>query len=204
MAKSDTRADITLNFLRNNWFSSIIIVLSTTLVGFSKVADAVDDITHYFHWGDHYDVDESTERGRFSAELLQTAEYRLFWMQAYCSSVKEMATAADQTIAWNKYQDANGKWNANLVSYFLGLDKYYPKTKKREMLEDSIQPKFHDTNELMEKIHYVAKQNASKTDSVYSIGLSRDLVQAVGNIAFIRYKFYDFIARTEREHKKRK
>ncbi len=87
--KDNTNDDITLNFLRINWFSSLMILIGTTLIGFSKVADAVDDITHYFHWGDHYDVDESTERGKFSTDLLQTAEYRLFWMEAYCSSVKK-------------------------------------------------------------------------------------------------------------------
>ena len=121
-----------------------------------------------------YDIDQATNRGKFSSELIENAWNRMFWMRVYTERIRMDTSIEEQTQAWQKYIDASEKWSSNIMNYYLGLEDYYPNTDKRKILEYRLQPKFIKTAQMIARLKYsidVASRESqiSKVDSIQNI-----------------------------------
>ena len=173
-ATKETRVDTLIKFFQNNKFTSTLILFGIIIIGFGKVADSSDSILRKIGIIKSYNVNQSTNRGRFSSALLENAWNRMFWMRAYTERIRLNATPDEKKLAWQKYIDASEKWSSNIMNYYLGLDEYYPNSGKRIILENTIQPKFIKVAHMITALKYsldtLPKDIAiSKIDSIQSL-----------------------------------
>lgn len=138
----DTKTDRAMRLLKNNKMVATLIVVVTIIIGFDKLSGSIDNILRTLGIKRTYVVDQDSDRGKFSSNLLENAWNRMFWMRVYAERVKVGATKEEQLAAWQKYVDATEKWSSNIMNYYLGLEQYYPNSGKRDLLEDTIQPQF--------------------------------------------------------------
>jgi len=164
--KNDDRVDKLIKILRNGWLTAPIVVVGIFLISFGKVTDAVDHSLRELGLIHSYDVNLDTERGRFSSELIRNAWNRLFWTRTYNDRHLHNAPTEEQDKAWNKYIDALETWNSNLMNYYIGLDKYYKGSNKRDTLK-VIQQKLRLVAALMDTLrNNYPHFNALRLDSV--------------------------------------
>ena len=150
----ETRVDSELRYFKNNRFIAGLILIGLVIMGLSKVVESGDSILRILGIEKSYSVDMSTDRGKFSASLAENAWSRMFWMRAYIKRARINATQQEQNMAWQKNMEATEKWSSNIMNYYLGLEEYYPKTKKRIDLEDTIQPKFDRAGRMVSEIKF--------------------------------------------------
>lgn len=188
-SESKTKVDLLLAILQNNRFSALIIVFCIIFIGFSKVIESGNQIMRSLGIIQTYDVNQASERGRFSWELTEIAWNRLFWMRSYYQCVRLHATATEQAEAWQKLMDGTEKWSSNLVNYYIGLDTYYPGSHKRDTLENRIQPIFASVADDLLKLKY----DLPKLDS---IAVEKRLNTIGFEIDALNNKLYRFVDQT--------
>jgi len=177
--KEGTRVDFLLAFFQNNKFTSVIIVLCLALIGLGKVTESGDQLLRSLGWNKPYDVNQVTERGRFSWELIETAWNRLFWMRNYTERIRRKAPAADTELSWQKLMLASEKWNTEVMNYYIGLDTFYPDSHKRDTLENHIQPSINSTMKLIVELRYSLKSDS--VDLKNKIKEIQDSIEVVNN-----------------------
>ena len=201
-----TRVDILLRFFQNNKFTSSLILLGILIIALAKVTESGDNILRKLGIVKSYDIDKATIRGKFSSDLLENINNRLFWVDSYTGRVRLRAATQEQDQAWQKYIEANEKWNSNLINYYLGLDEYYPNSGKRGTLEGIIQEDLRSIHSSLIDLRYNSGDlNYSKIltqkDSIdwSRILLKLDSINA--KINDIRPKIYSFIDKSEQQNK---
>ena len=137
----ETKTDRLLKLLKNSKTIAIFIIVSSVIIGFDKFSISIDSILRTWGVKKTYVVNQDSDRGKFSSNLLENAWNRMFWMKTYTERIRLRATKEEQIEAWQKYIDATEKWSSNIMNYYLGLEQYYPDSQKRDLLEDTIQPK---------------------------------------------------------------
>ena len=173
-SQNETRVDILIRFFQNNRLTSFLILLGIIIIAFAKVTESGDTILRNLGVVKSYNVDQSTDRGKFSTTLIENAWNRMFWMRAYTERVRLNASTEEQKQAWQKYIDATERWSSNIMNYYLGLEEYYPKSGKREILEKTIQPQFIKAGAMIVKLKYAVDTlpqdiKISKIDSIQNI-----------------------------------
>jgi hypothetical protein len=153
-SKPDTMIDKLVKVLYNNRFSVAIILIGVTIVALSKVTDAYRTIVDDLGLQKEYTLDQETERGKMSLQLIQKAENMLFWMNSYTGRIRHQAPKMEIESSWKKYHEALEVWNTNLPYFLIQLKDHYPRTSKSEYLETVIQPKFANTHKLLINLRY--------------------------------------------------
>ncbi len=166
------RVDSIVKFFKNNKFSATIIVFGLFLIGFNQVADSGESILRRLGFIKTFNISTETGRGQFSAQLLENAWNRMFWMRAYSERVRLKADKTEQLIAYQKYIDATETWSSRIMNYYLGLDEYYSDSNKRQILERTIQPKFKQIGTLIRDLKF-----RSDTISDLSVTIKVDSIQ---------------------------
>ena len=157
MAKEEntpTRIETIINNLKNDKWISYIILAGLIIISLGKVTESAETILRSAGIIKSYDVNQATNRGKFSSAFLENGFNRIFWMESYVGRIKRNAPAIDQEQAWQKYFESNEKWNSNLMNYYLGLQEYYPKSGKMEKVQQRIQPKFIRAHNIMLVLRY--------------------------------------------------
>ncbi len=185
--KEGTRVDILLAFFQNNKFTSVIIVMCLALIGLTKVTEAGDQLLRKCGIIKTYEVDQITERGRFSWEFTETAWNRLFWMRNYTERIRRNAPEEDKAISWQKLMQATEKWSTELMNYYIGLDTYYPKSDKRYILENKIQPSISTAMALIVNLKYDLK----KLDSAGVQNRVKQIQDSIENVNISLYNLID-------------
>jgi len=171
---TETRVDVLIRFFQNNKLTASIIFLGIFIIAFAKVTESGNSVLRTFGIVKSYNIDQATNRGKFSAALLENAWNRMFWMRVYTERIKLNSNSEEQKIAYQKYIDATEKWSSNIMNYYLGLEEYYPKTDKRIILEGTIQPKFREAAKMIQALKYSAdtlqlESKIFKVDSIQNI-----------------------------------
>ncbi|WP_149242838.1 hypothetical protein [Dyadobacter sp. 32] len=151
-SQNETRVDILLGIFQNNKLTAILILVGIVVITFAKVTESGDSILRTFGIIKSYNVDQATDRGKFSSQLIENAWNRMFWMRVYTERIRLNANSDDQNVAYQKYIDATEKWSSNIMNYYLGLEQYYPKTDKRNLLEGTIQPEFIEAAKMIQTL----------------------------------------------------
>jgi hypothetical protein len=86
---------------------------------------------------------ENTAKSNFTAGLTRMAWRRMYWGRLAARRVADEALLADIDAAWTAYINASADWNAELMIFIVGLDKYYGR-KRRAYFEETILNLFHD------------------------------------------------------------
>jgi hypothetical protein len=184
--KEGTRVDFLLRFFQNNKISAVVIVLCLALIGLSKVVDSSNQLLRWCGIVETYDVNQVTARGRFSWELTETAWNRLFWMRNYTERIRRNAPTEDQAVSWQKLMQATEKWSTELMNYYIGLDTYYPESRKREILENQIQPSINAVMTNIVNLRYALP----KLDSM---AVETKVKEIKDSIEIVNIKLYDFV-----------
>jgi hypothetical protein len=150
--KKETRVDALVRFFQNNKFTSVFILMGIIIIALSKVTESGDNILRTLGIIKTYSVNQESGRGKFSSQLCENSWNRMFWMRNVMFSIQRSKNKQEIGYAWQKYVDATEKYNSNLMNYYLGLDEYYPKTNKRQILEDTINPKFSQAALLLNEL----------------------------------------------------
>jgi hypothetical protein len=172
--RKQTRVDILVRFFQNNKLTASLILLGILIIALAKVTESGDSILRRLGVVKTYNIDQATNRGKFSSTLLENAWNRMFWMRVYTERIKRNATLEEQKQAWQKYIDATEKWSSNIMNYYLGLEEYYPNSGKREILEGTIQPQFIRVGQMIAALKYAVDSSSrevliSKSDSIQSM-----------------------------------
>jgi hypothetical protein len=151
---NNTKVDILIRFFKNNKFTSVLIFVCLIIIGLRQVTESGDSILRTLGFAKKYNVDQATNRGKFSSSLLENAWNRMFWMRAYTERIRLNASKEELNNAYQKYIDASEKWSSNIMNYYLGLEEYYPNSEKRNILQDKIQPNFISVGKLISDLKY--------------------------------------------------
>lgn len=97
---------------------------------------------------------EASSKGAFSLQITRTAWKRLFWTRAVLQRVRLKAPREAVEVAWERYITASEGWNTDLMGNLQLLDRYYPGSGKRQILQGEIQPRFGKINDELVQIVY--------------------------------------------------
>jgi hypothetical protein len=185
--KDPTQVDALIRFFQNNTISAVLIFLCLVLIGFSKVTESGNQILRTFGVVKEYDVNQATERGKFSAQLIENIWNRMFWMRNYAERVRRKSPLEEQEKSWQKLTDATEKWSSCLMNYYIGLDEYYPDGKKRQILEEKIQHMISSSAKLCVNLKY----DLPKLDSVVIDMRTAQIQLSVDSLNYALYSFVD-------------
>jgi hypothetical protein len=171
---TETRVDVLIRFFQNNKLTASLILFGILIIALAKVTESGDSILRKLGIVKSYNIDQATNRGKFSSILLENAWNRMFWMRVYTERIRLNASTEDQKVAYEKYINATEKWSSNIMNYYLGLEEYYPNTDKRKILEGTIQPKFREAAKMIQILKYsndmlLMDKKIMKVDSIQSI-----------------------------------
>lgn len=174
MTTKPTRVEKTIALIKNNKIYATLIVVGLIIISFSKVTESFDTTLRIIGLRKSFNINESSERGQFSAQLVENAWNRMFWIRVYSERVRLKAPQDEQIEAWKKYIDASEIWSSRIMNYYMGLDLYYANSGKREILEAQIQPKFIDIGIKMRELKYKftfldSTKIVNKVDSIQNL-----------------------------------
>lgn len=178
--QKETRVDVLLQFFHDNKFTAALIVTGLIVIGVAEVVESGDSVLRKIGLVKSYDVNQATNRGKFSSTLLENGWNRMFWMRAYTERIKLNASAEEQQDAYEKYIEASEKWSSNIMNYYLGLEEYYPSSNKRQILEGTIQLKFIEAAEVIRSLKF-ASDTLSARDKIIKIDLVQSIVSDINN-----------------------
>jgi hypothetical protein len=149
---------------------------------------------------------EYTNRSNFTDNLTRMAWRRMHWGRLAARRVHDEAPLADIDSAWSAYINAAADWNAEVMIFIVGLDRYYDRT-RRPYFEDNILPLFAKYDEalgnvrrskMMRKLR--ASQTPDETDRAEFEHLYREVTSGYDalNIAM-----YDFASISRHEGRRR-
>ncbi|OUJ69950.1 hypothetical protein [Hymenobacter crusticola] len=175
-----TKVDDILQFFRNTKVTAVLIVVGLFLVGFNQVTEALENSLRRLGIIKTFNTSVETNRGQFSAKFVENAWNRMFWMRAYTEWVKIKIPESEQLMAYNKYITASEIWSSQLMNYYLWFDEYYPGSGKRELLQETIQPKLVGIGRAIRRLRF---NSSSISDSliIARVDSIQNLVNDVNN-----------------------
>ncbi len=108
---------------------------------------------------------EYTNRSNFTDNLTRMAWRRMHWGRLAAKRIQDEAPLGDIDSAWSAYINATADWNAEVMIFIIGLEKYYDLA-RRLYFEDSVLPLFAGFDEALGNVRrsqVMRKLRASQT-----------------------------------------
>jgi len=91
---------------------------------------------------------ENTARSNFSDGLTRLAWRRMYWGRLAAQRVVDEAPLSEIDAAWSSYINASAEWNAEVMIFIVGLERYYG-SQRRYDFEDRILGLFNEFDEAL-------------------------------------------------------
>jgi hypothetical protein len=94
---------------------------------------------------------ENTARSNFSDGLTRLAWRRMYWARLAAQRVVDEAPLGEIDAAWSTYINASADWNAEVMIFIVGLEKYYG-SQRRYDFEDKILGSFTELDDALRSV----------------------------------------------------
>lgn len=164
--------------------SSLVVIASFAGAAFASgfdIADKVLKLAERSGWvqSEAFVLAINSDRSRFSDALTRNAWKRLILADLFARRVQDGISSAGIEEAWKAYIQSLIEWNADLMVYIVGLEKYYDERKSREF-EMRIQNEFREVDSLVRAVYispYVRQLQRPTAD--LASGLDKGPIEAV-------------------------
>ena len=173
--KKETKLDNLLRWFKNHKIFSYVLLICIGLIAVNEFTDASDKLLRRVGIIKTLDVTSNSIKSELSQNIIRTAWNRMFWTRNYTEKVKRGAPAIEIEKSWDKYMIAIEKWSSEIMIYYISLDKFYPNTEKRRILESRVQPKFEAIASKMANLKY------SLSDSTVNHSILANEIQDMNN-----------------------
>ena len=192
---------------KTRWYVAAAAV-AVIIANLSPIFDTISNLAAWFRKSDAFVLAEHSEKSEFSNNFAQQAWRRLFWADIFSDRVKNGASIKDIDDAWTAYMTANADWNANLMIWIVGLERYYD-VKRSGQIEADIQPRFLALSEdlgklrrsaLVAKIRKADKEDLPTSDDKKEVA---ELAVQAGNMTTeLRNTLYIMVTCFEKDNRK--
>ena len=149
-----TKLDSFIRWFKNHRIFSYVLLICISLITLNEFTDASDKLLRRVGIIKTLDVTSNNAKSELSQNIIRTAWNRMFWTRNYTEKIKRGASAIELKESWDKYMLATEKWSSEIMIYYISLDKFYPNTDKRAILENRVQPKFGKIASKMASLKY--------------------------------------------------
>ena len=147
---------------------------------------------------------EYTARSDFTEKLTRMAWRRMYWGRLAARRVLDEAPLADIDTAWSAYINASADWNAEVMIFIVGLERYYD-AERRGYFEGKLLPLLVEFDEALGRVRRSQTMRKLRSSQIADAADQAEIKRLHGEVASLydalNLAMYDFARIEKRERR---